>query len=408
MIGSILRQAAESLFAHPLRSILTALSVTFGTAALFVLLSYVTGVPETTATILRSLGSKEFIVEPARSRGPRGAGNRGGRRIRIRYSDLEAVRGACPSIAKIAPTYSPGRGGPVFTENKSWPWARLSGVGFDYREVTDMSIVEGRWFLEEEELQSEDVALLSLPLVEGMYDGVSPIGKKIDTRGRRFEIIGVFESNASFAYSMLVPYPTSMEMGDDGGRHVSQIAFAPRNASLAKQAVSEIREALGNLYSFDPDDESAIDVKENTAFVEQVEATSLALEGLALVIGALALVLGCLGAANVVGIAVAERTSELGLRKALGATESRIRAEVLCEMLFLSLGGGALGVGLGWLATRALGPLEFAREARLEPQTDLQLLALAFAILVSSAVLSGLPAANRAARLEPAAALRES
>ena len=405
--GSILQQSAESLIAHPLRSFLTALSVTFGAAALFVLLSYVTGVPETTTTILRSLGSKEFIVEARRSRG-RGAGTRSGRTIRIRYSDLEAIRDACPSIEKVAPTYSPGMGGPVFSANKSWPWARLSGVGFDYREVTDMAIVEGRWFLEEEELQAEEVALLSLPLVEGMFDGHSPIGKFVDTRGRRFRIIGVFESNSSFAYSMIVPYPTSMDMGDSGGRYVSQIAFAPRNSRLAHESVSEIRQALGNLYSFDPDDTRAIDVKENTAFVEQVEATSLALEGLALVIGALALVLGCLGAANVVGIAVAERTGELGLRKALGATEGRIRAEVLFEMLLLSVGGGALGVALGWIATRALGPLEFAEQARLEPQTNVQLLALAFGILIVSAVLSGLPAANRAARLEPATALRES
>lgn len=404
-LGSVLRQAFESLLAHPLRSLLTALSVTFGAAVLFVLLAYATGVPDTTAAILRSLGSKEFLVEAQRSRG--GGGNRSGRQIRIRYADLDAIRAACPSIGGLAPAFRAGRGGPVFALDRSWPWARVTGVGFEYRDVTDMQIVAGRWFTEEEEILGEEVALVSRPLVDGMFDGRWPLGETIDSNARRFEIIGVFESNASFAYSMLVPYPTAMEMGDSSGRYVSHLAFAPLRPDLAEDAVAEMRAALGALYSFDPADDGAIDVTENTAFVRQVEATSLALEGLVLAIAAIALVLGCLGAANVVGIAVSERTGELGLRKALGATSARLRAEVLAETVALCLLGGTLGVALGWLATRALGPLEFADQASLAPRADPELLALASAVLVLTAVLAGLPAANRAARLDPATALRE-
>ncbi len=407
MLGSILVEALTSLFAHPLRSMLTALSVTFGASVLFVLLSYVTGVPETTASILRSMGSKEFLVEPQRSRGSGGGGNRSGRNIRIRYSDLAEIRAACPSIEGLAPAYRPGRGGPVYASDRSWPWAALSGVGYEYRDVTDMNIPAGRWFEREEELRSENVALISKQLSEGMYDGRSPLGENIDAWGKRFEVIGVFESNSSFAYSVLVPYPTAMEMGDTGGRYVSHIAFAPRSQALAQQAIDEIREALATLYSFDADDPTALDVKENMAFAAQVEGTSLALEAMALVIGAIALLLGSLGAANVVGISVAERTAEIGLRKALGATAGRVRAEVLTETILLSVFGGALGVALGGFATRALGPLEFADQARLDPRADLSLLALAVGILLVSAVLAGLPAANRAARLEPAIALRE-
>jgi len=351
------------------------------------------------------MGSKEYIVEPKRSRGM-GGGSRRGRGVRIRYADLPTIRQACPSIDGMAPAYNPGRGGPVFAADRSWPWARVNGVGFDYREVTDMSIVEGRWFTKEEELLAENVALVSLPLVEGMLDGRSALGESIDAQGHRFEIIGVFESNNSFAYSMLVPYPTAMAMGDGGGRNVSHIAFAPRRLDLAQEAIAEIRQALGTLYSFDPEDTSALDVKENLAFVERVEATSLALQGLVLAIAVLALILGCLGAANVVGIAVSERTAELGLRRALGATCARIRTEVLTETLVLSVSGGTLGVLLGFLAASALGPLEFSDQAVLIPHVDVELLALAFPVLILTATLAGLPAANRASRVEPAAALR--
>lgn len=403
-LASIVREALASLFAHPLRSALTALSVTFGASVLFLLLSYATGVPETTASVLRSLGSKEFVVQPKRSHG-HGGGSRGGRRIQIRYADLPAIRGACPSIAGIAPAYRPGRGGPVFAKDKSWPWAGVMGVGHEYKDVTGLRIAAGRWFTEEEELQGRELAIISLPLAEGMFEGRSPIGETVDAFGRRFEIVGEFESKATFAYSLLVPYPTAMEMGDEGGRYVSSIAFAPRRPDLAKEAIVEIRQALGALYSFDPTDESALDVTENTAFVEQVEAVSLGLEALVLTIAVLALVLGCLGAANVVGIAVAERTGEIGLRKALGATAGRVRAEVLAETLALCVIGGALGVGLGALGMALLGPLEFTDEARLVPHADGALLALSFVVLVATATLAGLPAAARAARLDPAVAL---
>ena len=87
---------------------------------------------------------------------------------------------------------------------------------------------------------AEEVALISQPLIEGMFDGRVPLGETIDAHNRRFLIIGVFESQASFAYSIFVPYPTAMEMGDSGGRYVSQLAFAPRRPDLAKSAIQEM------------------------------------------------------------------------------------------------------------------------------------------------------------------------
>ncbi len=403
---STLLEALRSLVGHPLRSLLTLASVAFGAAVLFVLLAYSSGVPAATESVLRSMGGTEFVAEPRRAMGAAGGGTRSGRQVRIRYDDLETIAGACPSIAAIAPTYSPGRGGPVFAAERSWPWARIQGVGHAYQSVTRMPVVEGRWFTPEEEVLASEVALVSLPLAEGMFDGRSGLGEKLDAGGRRFEIVGVFESDSRFAYSVMVPYTTAMELGDSDGRYVSSLAFEPRSPQLAEEAVAEVRHALGTLYSFDPADTTALDVKENIAFVERVEATSLALRVLVVTIALLALVLGCLGAANVVGIAVAERTSELALRRALGATAARIRAEVLTEVLLLALAGGVAGLALGFAATEFFGPLAFTRETRLVPAADPLLLVLALPLLVVVATLAGLPASNRAARVEPAIALR--
>ncbi|MFT5284378.1 MAG: putative ABC transport system permease protein [Planctomycetota bacterium] len=406
-LGTLFVESLRSLGAHPMRSILTALSVTFGAAALLVLQGYATSVPEATAAVLRGMGSKEFIVEPQRARRGGGGGSRSGRSVRIRYADLGQIRDACPSIDGLAPTYRPGRGGPVFASNRSWPWATVTGVGYEYQHVTDLKLDSGRWFTEQEETGGIEVALVSRQLIDGMFDGRSPVGESIDARGTRFEIIGVFQSKASFAYSLLIPYPTAMAMGDNGGRYVSSIAFAPISTERASEAVTEIREALGTIYSFDPTDDRALDVKENTAFVAKVKYVSLGLELLVMAIAILALVLGCLGAANVVGISVSERTAELGLRKALGATPGRIRAEVLLETLLLCVFGGVLGVALGQAAIALLGPLRFSDQIILQPSASNDLLALAFGVLVVTATLAGLPAASRAARLDPIVALRD-
>lgn len=402
---SVVSQAVGSLAAHPLRSLLTLLSVTFGAAALHVLLAYATGMPETTADVLRSFGGRELIAEPGRAR--RGGGGRSDRGVRIRYDDLPAIVAACPSVESVAPAYRPGRGGPIYSADRSWPWAGVTGVGYAYRQVLDMDVPSGRWFTPEEEQGSEEVCLVSVPLVDGMFDGVPPLGRFIDAWGRRFRVIGTFQSQATFAYSLLVPYPTAMEMGDTGGRYVSHLAFAPKRPDLAGDAVSEMREALGTLYGFDPSDTTAVDIKENLEFVAKVEGASLGLELLVLTIAGLTLVLGCLGAANVVGIAVAERTSELGLRKALGATPTRVRAEVLTETLLLCVFGGGLGVAVGAAATALLGSLPFTDTAELVPRADEGLLAASFVTLVVVSTLAGMPAAGRAARVDPIVALRD-
>ena len=398
-MSSVFGQAIASLLSHPLRSTLTALSVAFGASVLMILLGYATGIPETTGTILRSLGSKEFIVEPERTRN--------GRRQRIRYTDIATIASACPSIEIMAPAYRPGRGGPVYVDEGSWPWAALVGVGHEYRDVTGLNVVSGRWFSKDEELQAENFTLVSRKLAEGLFKGRSPLGEIVTVMAHRFEIIGVFESNASFQYSLFVPYPTAMELGDDGGRNISHLAFAPYSPSVAKAAVAEMRNALATIYGLDPTDNRAFDIKENTAFVEQVETVSVGLQVLILGIAGLTLVLGCLGAANVVGISVAERTQELGLRKALGATPARLRAEVLSETVFLCVAGGVLGVLVGGGGIALLGPLPFTEDALLVPQVDRSQLLVAFTVLVGVASFAGLPAARRAAALDPVEALRD-
>ena len=399
-------QAGSSLALHPLRSALTALTVTFGTAVLIVLVSYGSGAPAATGQVLRDLGSTQIKVSPAGRHGH--GGSRGGRRIEIRYDDLDAIREACPSIGGMAASYSPGMGGAAYGPTRSWPWASVKGVGSEYLEVAQLDMLEGRWFSRAEELNRERVAVLNLPLAEGLFKEGSPIGQWVETDGRRFRIIGMLYDAEAFAYSFYVPFSAALGLGNRSGRSVESLSIRPVRPDLAQEALGELKDALAALYSFDAEDTKVLRIEEQSGFISQVNAISTGLEWLVLTIAGVALVLGCLGAANVVGITVAERTSEIGLRKALGATPGSIRTQILTESLVLCVGGGGLGVLLGWFATTALGPLLLSPTVQIAPSADVAVLGFGLGVLILVGTVAGLPAANRAAGLEPTVSLHDA
>lgn len=402
----ILSEAFSALRHHPMRSALTALTVTFGTAVLLVLMAYGNSAPQATAEVLKQMGSTQIKVE-ARGRGGMG-GSRRAKPLEIRYDDIETIRAACPSIAEIAPGTSPGMGSPAWAPKRSWPWASMRGVGYGYVNVADLKMIEGRWFTALDELNREKVAVLNLPLSLGLFGGDSPLGEWIDTRGRRFTIIGVVWDPEAFGYSFYVPYTATFGLGGKAGKAVDWLSIKPTKPEFAADAVAEIRNAIGTMYKFDAQDPKALSITEQTEFIGQVSAVSAGLKALVWTISLVALVLGCLGAANVVGITVAERLSEIGLRKAVGATPSMIQMQILAESLMLCLGGGIIGVGLGWLAVNALGPLALSTTIEVAPVIDPQLLATGLAVLVGVGTFAGFPAARRASKLDPAEALRDA
>src|SRR5690606_28722976 len=123
------------------------------------------------------------------------------------------------------------------------------------------------------------VAVLNVPLAEGLFPEGSPLGQSIETSGRRFEIIGVVNDPEAFAYSFYIPYSSAIALGTRG-RNVEWLSVQPVRPDLAREAIAEMREAIASLYSFDPADESILTVEEQTGFIEQVNTVSKGLEWL--------------------------------------------------------------------------------------------------------------------------------
>jgi len=236
------------------------------------------------------------------------------------------------------------------------------------------------------------------------YSEGGAIGQWIEWRGRRMTLVGVIRDEAVFPYTLFLPYRTVMEMAD--ARYITGLIARPIPGESWARATRELQRVLGGLGGFDPNDANALEIEDNSAFTSRVEAVTTALHALVVGIAGVSLLLGGLGVANLMVIAVTERTREIGLRKALGAAPGSIFCQILCESLTVLSVGGLLGIAAGWTTCVALGSIRvsatYTAHARFDPASAaLSLLGLALVAALASII-----PARRAAALPAAEALR--
>ena len=401
-LREVLRMALVDLGARPLRSVLSVTSFASGIAIAVVLVAAGGGLRTSVAEILGSLGEGQIVATPGRTTGI-GGQRRSGRPVRIRYEDMEGIRAALPSLAGIAPFFDL-RGGGASSWRYSIPFSPVRAVGHEYLEVRELPLREGRWFTREESEEGKWVAVLNEGLRKIIFPDSAAEGQWIQWRGRKMTVVGVVRDEATFPYILLVPYATVSHMTDT--RHISGLIARPEAGEPWGRAVAELRRVLGALAGFDPLDEHALEIEDNREFTGKVQAATTALHALVITIALVSLLLGGLGVANMMVIAVTERTREIGLRKAIGATPHGIFLQVLCEALAIILAGGAAGIGIGAAACAAVGRLEMSEKYAAEVRFDLGAAAVSLAGLALVGIIAGAIPARRAAALPAAEALR--
>jgi len=396
------RMALADLASRPLRSVLSVASFSSGIAIAVVLIAAGGGLRSAVAEILRSLGEGQIVVTPGRTTGM-GGQRRAGRSIQIRYEDVEGIKAAIPSVSGLAPFFDL-RGGGASSWRYSISYAPVRAVAHEYREVRQMPVREGRWFTIDEEQTGQWVAVLNEGLRRVIFPDTSAVGKWVQWRGRRMTVVGVVRDEALFPYILLVPYNTVSQMADV--RYISGLIARPAPGESWSRAVSQIRQALGALADFNPLDTSALEIEDNREFTARVQTVTAALHALVITIACVSLMLGGLGVANMMVIAVTERTREIGVRKALGATPAGIFLQILCEALAIISAGGLVGITAGAIACSAVGQLamseRYAADVRFDPGAAL----ISLASLAVVGILAGAIPARRAAALPAAEALR--
>jgi putative ABC transport system permease protein len=400
-LREVVRMAGADLAARPLRSVLSVASLSSGIAIAVVLAATGGGLRRAVGEILRSMGEGQIVATPGRTTGI-GGQRRSGRQIRLRYEDVAAIEDV-PSLAGIAPYYDL-HGGGASSSRYSIPFSPARAVAREYQEVRAMPIGEGRWFTAEEEEEGKWVAVLNEGVRKVIFPDSEAVGQSIEWRHRTMTVVGVVRDEALFPYIFFVPYRTASQMSDT--RYISGLVTRPAPGESWGTAVADLRRVLAGLAGFDPSDIQAIEIEDNREFTGKVRAATAALNALVITIALVCLLLGGLGVANMMVISVTERTREIGLRKALGATPRGIFLQFLCEAVAIVLAGGAAGIALGAAGCASVGRLEMSSTYAAQVSFDPEAAAVSLAGLALAGILAGTIPARRAAALTAAEALR--
>ena len=394
------RQALKALAANKVRTVLSMLGILIGVAAVVAMLALGKGAQQAIEDQMASLGSNMLTLRTGSVRGPGGVMTEAPSQLEI--EDEKALL-SIPGV-KYASAQVYGRVQVAF-ENKNWN-TMIQGVSSDYEHMRASEPEIGRFFTEREDQVRAKVAVIGLTVVDELFGGKNPLGKSIRINRVMYEIIGVLPEKGSTSWRdmddiVLIPLRTAM-FRVLGQKYVDSINIEVTKAELSDQ-VEKAAIALMNDRHRVPEkqQESAFRVRNLAEIQDAMTASTKIMTVLLAAIASISLLVGGIGIMNIMLVSVTERTKEIGLRKAVGATPSDILFQFLVESVAVSLIGGMLGVALAWLITIVL-------ESFSGWSTVISTSSVLLAVIFSSGVgmLFGIYPARKAAKLPPMAALR--
>ncbi len=406
------RTALSSLGSNKLRAALTLLGIVIGVSAVITLMAIGKGVQESITENLQSLGTNLLFVRPGESNQGGIFGGQGSAGT-LTLEDAAALSDPlfAPSIGGVAPELRTSAQVVAGRNNTS---TQIVGVTPAYETVRNFPIRTGQFISQGQVENNSQVAVLGSSVAESLYGFRSPVGQPIRINGKQFRVIGVLESKGgSFFGSLddqvLVPvttvyYRLSSQRTTQGGVSVGTINIQVSHVEDMQKAIREVATVLRLRHRITQADDFSITSQQDT--LDTLEETTNTFVIFLGAIASISLLVGGIGIMNIMLVSVTERTREIGIRKAMGAKRRDILLQFVSEATFLSLGGGAVGVALGWALATSMNGLSLlgGQATRTAPSLDVAILAL----VVSAAIglFFGIYPAMRAASLHPIDALR--
>lgn len=404
--GESLQMAVKTLTANKLRSSLTMLGIVIGNASVIAMVGIGEGAQRYVNDQLQTLGPNVLFVAP----GNRETRELGGLDIprTLVVADARAIAEQVPSVVGVAPEYS--LRSLVTFRNRN---ANTSVVGTNeqFLTVRSFEMAQGRFISELDLTRRSQIAVLGATLADRLFDDTSPIGQSIRVRGTTFEVVGVMAqkgSNLGLDYddSVLVPITTqaSRLVGtrqSPYGVEVSFISVSTEDRESMSTAAFQITNLLRLRHNIRSEDDFFIQSQDTLLSI--AETITGALTVMLAAIAGISLLVGGIGIMNIMLVSVRERTQEIGLRKAIGASQQDILTQFLIEAIILSIAGGLVGTGLGMggiALISVLTPFEAGVSG----------IAVAIAVGVSGGIglFFGVVPARQAAKLDPIVALRSA
>ena len=418
-LSDVMRSAVFSLRGNWLRSILTALGVIIGIAAVIVMVSVGQGTQSELDQMISRLGSNRLEVFGGASRGPARGG--AGSQASLTDSDADAIRNEIPGVQYVATSVS-GGGQVVFAEN-NWS-TRWEGVNADYFPVNDWQVASGAAFSARDYNSANKVVILGETVRRELFGDGDPVGATIRFGRVPLKVVGVLAAKGQGNWGqdsddvMLVPLETGRrrmaaaaagEAAPAAGAvatprradNVNRISVGVGRAEDLAFVEGEINALLRQRHRIAPGAEDDFQVRNIAEIVATRTQTTRLMSLLLGAVASISLIVGGIGIMNIMLVSVTERIREIGLRMAVGAGPKEIQAQFLAEAMLISLGGGAIGIALG-----VVGALLAAKFGALPVQLDLQVVAMATGFSVATGLFFGFYPARKAARLDPIEALR--
>ncbi|MDD5019983.1 MAG: ABC transporter permease [Candidatus Omnitrophica bacterium] len=396
-----LHQALAAMVSHKMRSFLSILGILIGVAAVIAMLALGQGAKESIESQLASLGSNLLVVRPGSHR-MGGVAMESGTVTRFTFQDVTEIQKLRDVISRVSPSVS-GRGQLVYG-NKNWN-TQVEGVAVDYETVRASVPSAGRFFSEEEVRRRDKVVLIGATVAKELFGAADPVGATIKINLQNFKVIGVLAPKGGVSFhdpddTVLIPITTAMYRVF-GKEYIDMIYVEAKDASLTHEAEEAISQMIIKRHRLAEDEEESFQIRNMSDIKATLESTTKTMSMLLGSIAAISLLVGGIGIMNIMLVSVTERTREIGLRKAIGATNKDIMIQFLIEAVLMAVIGGAVGILLG--SGIAMLMVVFAGwTVRVSVYSIV--LATTFSLVVG--IVFGLWPAHKASDLDPIEALR--
>ena len=408
----IVKQSLSTLWAHKMRSFLTMFGIAWGVGSLLLLVGLGEGFRSGQKKNLAELGQDIMFMFPGRIPAVEGS-LQSGKHYNFTYDDYLAVRDQAKFLRAVSPVLN--REDIRAVSDFGSTNGQVFGVAPDYDNIRNVPVNPGRWFNDEDNNEHRRVAVVGWELVKNIFPGRPAVGSTILLNGIRFEVVGVVakigkEGNNGTNGRIFVPVETMRMLfpikAENTENAISFINYRPLTTERHLEAKNEVHRIIARRHGFDPKTEDAFedwDTIENAARVGKIFD---AMDWFLGVVGLVTLALGAIGIINIMLVSVTERTKEIGLRKALGATYRNILTQFFIEGAFLTAfsGGIGLAISVGFVTMLAQLPSpEGFDTPRIVPSSAIA----AILSLAIAGIVSGLYPARKAALLPPVEALRQ-
>ena len=402
-----LQEIFATLQRNKLRSGLTALSVAWGMLMLVVLLGAGRGLQKGAAYEFRDDAVNSLWLYSGKT--SRAFGGRGpGRDVKLMNDDYAALERSFPSIDHIsARFYMWGEFTVSYGSKHSAFDIRGTHPGHQFLEQT--IITRGRFLDDADIAEHRKVCVIGSKVVDFLFGKKEPLGEYLNIKGLSYRVVGVFEDVGGEAElkKIYVPITTAQLLyGQPGRVHQIMFTIGATNLEDSKRLAERVLQFMAQRKGVSPNDRQAMHIQNNVEQFERINGVFVWIQAFVWVVGIGTLLAGVVGVSNIMLVSVKERTREIGIRKALGATPISIISLVVGEAVIVTSVAGycglLAGIGVIELAARYLKDVPYMRE----PDVDLTVALTAAAILVTCGALAGFFPARHAARISPMEALR--